>query len=48
MKTSRFNRRSVLRGVLGATSVGVALPLLDAFLDTNGSALADGAPIPSP
>ncbi len=40
-------RRSVLRGVLGGASVGVALPFLDIFLNENGTALADGgAPLP--
>jgi hypothetical protein len=40
-------RRSVLRGVLGGASVGVALPFLDCFLNENGTAMADtGAPLP--
>lgn len=39
-------RRSILRGMLGGTAVTVGLPLLDCFLDTNGTALASGAPIP--
>ncbi|MCU0760928.1 MAG: DUF1552 domain-containing protein [Steroidobacteraceae bacterium] len=40
-------RRSVLRGMLGGASVGVALPFLDVFLNESGTALADtGAPIP--
>lgn len=42
----KFNRRSVLRGVLGGLSVGVALPALDCFLDGNGVAYADGAKRP--
>jgi hypothetical protein len=41
-----FERRSVLRGMLGGTAVTVALPLLDCFLDDNGTALASGAPMP--
>ena len=41
MKSSLFNRRSILRGV----GVGVSLPLLDMFLDGNGTALASGAPM---
>jgi hypothetical protein len=41
--TPRFNRRSVLRGALGATAVGIGLPALDAFVDGNGEAWADGA-----
>jgi hypothetical protein len=43
---SRFGRRSILRGALRGTAVGVGLPLLDCFLDTNGTALASGAPLP--
>ena len=40
------NRRRVLRGMMGGTAIGVGLPLLDCFLNTNGTALADGAPLP--
>ena len=47
MKTSIFNRRSLLRGVVGGTTVTLALPLLDLFLDGNGQALAGGAPMPT-
>ena len=43
---TKFNRRSVLRGMLGGSAVTVGLPLLDCFLDSNGEALADGAPLP--
>ena len=40
-------RRSVLRGVLGGSAIGVALPFLDCFLNENGTAMAaTGAPIP--
>ncbi len=42
----RFNRRSLLRGMIGGASVGMGLPLLNVFLNTNGTAYADGAPIP--
>ncbi len=41
--TMKFNRRSMLRGVLGGAAVGVGLPALDAFLNGNGTAWADGA-----
>lgn len=37
---TKFNRRTMLRGALGGASIGVALPLLDMFLDGNGQALA--------
>jgi hypothetical protein len=43
---SRFNRRAVLRGILGGTAVYMALPVLDLFLDGNGVAFADGARLP--
>jgi hypothetical protein len=36
----KLDRRTVLRGMLGGASIGVALPFLDVFLDTNGRALA--------
>jgi Protein of unknown function (DUF1552) len=36
----KLDRRTVLRGMLGGVSIGVALPFLDVFLDTNGRALA--------
>jgi len=41
------HRRDILRGALGGAAVTVALPFLDAFLNTNGTALAStGAPLP--
>jgi hypothetical protein len=43
----RSSRRAVLRGMLGAGAVSVALPFLDCFLNNNGTALADGAPLPT-
>ena len=43
-----LTRRSALRGLLGGGSVTLALPFLDCFLDSNGSALAaSGAPLPN-
>jgi hypothetical protein len=36
----KLDRRTVLRGMLGGATIGVALPFLDVFLDTNGRALA--------
>jgi len=41
-----FNRRRILRGMLGGSAVTVALPFLDCFLDVNGTALADGQKLP--
>jgi hypothetical protein len=41
-----FNRRQMLRGLLGGAGVSVALPMLDGMLNTSGSAFADGTPLP--
>ena len=41
-----FNRRRVLRGLLNGGVGTVALPLLNCFLNGNGTALANGAPLP--
>ena len=41
-----FNRRSFLRGMLNGAAVCVGLPLLDRFLNGNGTAFADGAKLP--
>ena len=41
-----FNRRSFLRGMLSGAAVCVGLPLLDRFLNGNGTAFADGAKLP--
>jgi len=43
---SKLTRRTVLRGVVGGAAVNVALPLLNCMLNTNGTALADGKPLP--
>jgi len=42
----KLHRRAMLRGMLGASAIGVGLPLLDCFLNENGTALADGKPMP--
>jgi hypothetical protein len=42
----RFDRRTLLRGTLVGGVVTMGLPLLDCFLDDNGTALAQGAPLP--
>ena len=40
-------RRTVLRGMMGGVAVGVGLPVLDCFLNDNGTALAaTGAALP--
>jgi hypothetical protein len=41
-----LNRRTILRGLFRGAAVGVALPLLDFFLDNNGAAMANGQAIP--
>ncbi len=45
---SRFalSRRALLRGVVGSTAVAMGLPLLDAMLNDNATAHADGTPLP--
>ena len=44
----KFDRRTALKGMLGGGAVTVALPFLDCFLNTNGTALAaTGAPLPT-
>jgi len=41
-----LHRRSVLRGILAGSAASVGIPLLDCFLNGNGTALASGAPLP--
>ena len=45
---SRFHlsRRTMLRGAVGGSAVALALPMLDAMLNSNGTALANGSPLP--
>ena len=43
---NRLSRRRFLRGTLNGAAISVALPILDAFLDGNGRALASGEPLP--
>ncbi len=37
---NKYHRRTVLRGLLGGAAVGVALPVLDLFLNDSGKAFA--------
>lgn len=46
MKRKLLSRRTVLRGMAGGMAVAVGLPLLDVFLNDNGTALADGGALP--
>jgi len=41
-----FDRRSFLRGMLQSSAVCVAVPILDRFLNGNGTAYADGMKMP--
>jgi hypothetical protein len=43
---NKLSRRRVLRGMLNGSAIAIALPLLDCFLDDNGTAFASGAPMP--
>jgi hypothetical protein len=40
------DRRSFLRGILNGAAVCVAIPALDQFFNSNGTAFADGAKLP--
>ncbi|MFT4862657.1 MAG: hypothetical protein ACI95C_001878 [Pseudohongiellaceae bacterium] len=42
-----ISRRRFLKGTLNGGAVTVGLPLLNVFLNENGSAMANGAPIPT-
>ena len=46
MTSKRFSRRAVLRGLLQGSAISVGLPVLDVFLNGNGTALAAGGPLP--
>jgi hypothetical protein len=43
---SRPTRRRVLRGILGGAAVALPLPILDCWLNGNGTAFADGLSLP--
>src|SRR5262245_22964134 len=42
-----LDRRTVLRGLFGSATIAVALPYLEYFLNSNGTLLAAGAPLPT-
>jgi hypothetical protein len=46
MPSFKLDRRTVLRGLVGGAAVSVALPPLEAFTNTSGTAYADGTPFP--
>src|SRR4029077_3502077 len=43
-----LSRREVMRGMLGGTAITVGLPLLECFLNENGTALASNGHPPPP
>lgn len=45
-KKNRISRRTFLRGMMGGLGISIALPLLDIFVNTNGTAFANGAAFP--
>lgn len=45
--TTKLDRRTVLRGMLGGAAATLALPPLEALLDSGGRAWADGEPLPT-
>jgi hypothetical protein len=47
LKTERMSRRRILRGMLNGATVAVSLPILDLFLNDNGTALATGEVLPA-
>lgn len=46
MRKFQLSRRTLLRGALGGVGVAVGLPLLEAMLNNNGTALAQGQELP--
>lgn len=44
--STTFDRRTLMRGLVGGAAVTVGIPALDIFLDGNGKAYADGAKLP--
>ena len=46
MGSSKLSRRSLLKGLLGGAAVSIALPTLDIFVNSNGTAYADGTLFP--
>ncbi len=46
MRNFKLSRRRMLRGLVGGSSVVVGLPILEAMLNTHGTALANGSELP--
>jgi hypothetical protein len=47
LKKLKVSRRFALRGALGGVGVALWLPVLDAMCNNNGTAFAQGAPLPT-
>ncbi|MEM7158880.1 MAG: DUF1552 domain-containing protein [Myxococcota bacterium] len=47
LRKFQLNRRTMLRGLLGGAAVSVGLPPLEAMLNSNGTALANGQDLPT-
>lgn len=47
MSRTVLSRRAVLRGLLGGTAVAIALPPLEAMMNANGTAWANGSAFPT-
>ncbi|MFL2872377.1 MAG: DUF1552 domain-containing protein [Pseudohongiellaceae bacterium] len=45
-KNRKFTRRSLLRGAIQGSTVVMGLPILESFLNSNGTAFADGTELP--
>ena len=45
-KNRKFTRRSLLRGAIQGSTVVMGLPMLESFLNSNGTAFADGTELP--
>ncbi|NKB32739.1 MAG: DUF1552 domain-containing protein [Pseudomonadales bacterium] len=45
-KNRKFTRRSLLRGAIKGSAVLMSLPVLESFLNENGTAFADGVELP--
>ena len=45
-KNRKFTRRSLLRGAIQGSTVVMGVPILESFLNSNGTAFADGTELP--
>jgi Protein of unknown function (DUF1552) len=47
LKKLKFSRRHALRGMVGGIGVSMSLPVLEIMCNNNGTAFAQGAPLPT-